>query len=115
MKPGPCGLVTVTFEDTAAAWEGMPHRPVSMRLRGSPAVSAGGPYPVGNSAWRVSAIRQGVMPMKGNGDVGNPSTASILTPASRSCPETGRAGGLQSAGAGQLAIFPTSPYGPGPA
>src|SRR6266487_2242491 len=103
MKPGPCVLVTVTFKETAAARGGrlavrggMPHFPVRVKFRGTPAVSAGGPYPAGNPAWRVSAIRQGSTPMKGRGLV----TAPIVV-----SPSLGLAG-LHVAGAAQLGISP---------
>src|SRR5512132_1432959 len=98
MKPDPDALVTVMFRETAAATDEMPHRPGRVKFLGTPAISLGRPNPGGNPDWRVSAIRQGVMPTNGNGDVGNASTPRILTPLSRSCRETDCVEGLQSDG-----------------
>src|SRR5512147_863251 len=104
MKPGPCVLVTVTFNETAWAPGGMPHFPVRVKLRGTPPLSAGVPYPAGKPAWRVSTIRQGERPMKGRG---------LVTPPIVEIPPLALSGD-HVAGAGQSAIFPTRTDGSGP-
>src|SRR4029450_111999 len=107
MKPAPRVFITVTFNEYACALAGIPGQSESefrSKFRGTPAASAGGPNPGGNPACRVSTRRQGVMPMKGRGDVDNAAAPSSLTPLS---------GGLQDGGAGQSTIFPARADGSG--
>src|SRR6266508_3770830 len=114
MKPAPRVFVTVTFSEYACALAGIPGQRGSefrSKFRGTPAPSAGGPNPAGKAACRVSTSRQGVMPMKGRGDVDDASSVSIRMSAPLSCRETGCVGGLQCGGAGQLAIFTRRPDG----
>src|SRR2546426_7737631 len=103
MNPGPCVLVTVTFNDTACAVALIPHCPVRTKLRGTPPVRAGGPYGPVNPFPRVSASRQGFSPTKCSGGVGTVSTASTADGETSPFGNT-RAEGLHEAGAGQFSI-----------
>src|SRR5712692_2418472 len=106
MKPGPAVLVTVTFKETACAVPAMPHWPVRVKFLGIDPGSDGGPYAPVNPLPRVSAIRQGVMAIKGSGEVGNASRPSLLRLAGvfPSSAAICVCAGLQSSGAGQFSI-----------
>src|SRR6266496_5699600 len=99
-------FVAVTFKEAACIPPGRPHAPGNVYVRISSAPN-GPPPPNGFKLLRVSKSRHGVTPMKGSGDVdAATSTASTPTPLRSPRLSIARPGGLQNAGAGQLAIFP---------